>query len=279
MRTMGGLRDRMPLTFWVYLIGALALSGIAPLAGFFSKDEILAEANHLQPGVFYLLIIAAFFTAFYMGRQVLMVFYGKSRSKEASAASESPAVMTVPLVALALLSVVGGALNLPAFLGEKTLTQQLTGWLDQTLQTPLRVFGNLRATPETFNIAVALSSLGLALLGLVAAWWVYGKLQPLGKGLVDPLSRSLGPLFTAFEKRWWVDELYGVIIVRPFHALTGFLAQPVDLGVINAAGDGLGRAVVWISGGLRRIQNGFVSSYALAFLLGVFIIMSYLIFR
>jgi NADH-quinone oxidoreductase subunit L len=279
MRTMGGLRDRMPLTFWVYLIGALALSGIAPLAGFFSKDEILAEAYHLQPGVFYLLIIAAFFTAFYMGRQVLMVFYGKSRSKEASAASESPAVMTVPLVALALLSVVGGALNLPAFLGEKTLTQQLTGWLDQTLQTPLRVFGNLRATPETFNIAVALSSLGLALLGLVAAWWVYGKLQPLGKGLVDPLSRSLGPLFTAFEKRWWVDELYGVIIVRPFHALTGFLAQPVDLGVINAAGDGLGRAVVWISGGLRRIQNGFVSSYALAFLLGVIILMSYLIFR
>jgi len=210
---------------------------------------------------------------------VLMVFYGKSRSKEASAVSESAPVMTVPLVALAVLSVVGGVFNLPAFLGGQTLTQQLAGWLEQTLQTPLRVFGNLRATPETFNTAVALSSLGLALLGLAAAWWVYGKLQPLGKGLVDPLSRSLGPLFTAFEKRWWIDELYGVIIVRPFHAMTGFLAQPVDLGIINAAGDGLGRAVAWLSGGLRRIQNGFVSSYALAFLLGAIILMAYLIFR
>ena len=169
--------------------------------------------------------------------------------------------------------------NLPAFLGGQTLTQQLAGWLEQTLQTPLQVFGNLRATPETFNTAVALSSLGLALLGLAAAWWVYGKLQPLGKGLVDPLSRSLGPLFTAFEKRWWIDELYGVIIVRPFHAMTGFLAKPVDMGIINAAGDGLGRAVAWLSGGLRRIQNGFVSSYALAFLLGAIILMAYLIFR
>jgi NADH-quinone oxidoreductase subunit L len=270
MRTMGGLRDRMPLTFWVYLIGALALSGIAPLAGFFSKDEILAQANHLQPGVFYLLIIAAFLTAFYMGRQVLMVFYGKSRSKEASAASESPALMTAPLVVLAVLSVVGGALNLPAFLGGQSMTQQLAGWLDQTLQI---------ANPESFNTVVALSSLGIALLGLVAAWWIYGKLQPLGKGLVDPLSRSLGPLFTVFEKRWWIDELYGAIIVRPFHAMTQFLAQPVDMGVINAAGDGLGRAVSWISGGMRRIQNGFVSSYALVFLLGAIILMAYLILR
>jgi NADH-quinone oxidoreductase subunit L len=89
----------------------------------------------------------------------------------------------------------------------------------------------------------------------------------------------LGPLFTAFEKRWWIDEFYGIIIVRPYHALTSFLAQPVDLGVINAAGDGLGRAVTWISNGLRRLQNGFVSSYALAVLLGVIIIMAYLLFR
>ncbi len=113
MRNMGGLRKRMPVTFWVFLIGALALSGIAPLAGFFSKDEILAEAFHLQPGAFILLIIAAFLTALYMGRQVFLVFFGKPRSKPAEQASESRAIVTVPLVVLAFLSLTGGILNLP----------------------------------------------------------------------------------------------------------------------------------------------------------------------
>jgi NADH-quinone oxidoreductase subunit L len=87
MRFMGGLRGKMKTTFWVYLIGALALAGLPPLAGFFSKDEILLEASHLNPTVFVLLTIAAFFTAFYMGRQVLMVFFGKPRSAAAGSAS------------------------------------------------------------------------------------------------------------------------------------------------------------------------------------------------
>ncbi len=90
MRNMGGLRKRMPTTFWVYLVGSLALAGIAPLAGFFSKDEILAAASHKYPVVFVLLVIAAFFTAFYMGRQVLMVFFGKPRSRAAEGAVENP---------------------------------------------------------------------------------------------------------------------------------------------------------------------------------------------
>jgi len=90
MRNMGGLRHRMKTTYWVYLIGALALAGIAPLAGFWSKDEILAEANHLVPGVYWLLTVAAFFTAFYMGRQILMVFFGEARSEPAAHARENP---------------------------------------------------------------------------------------------------------------------------------------------------------------------------------------------
>ncbi len=103
----------MKMTFWVYLIGAIALAGMPPLAGFWSKDEILAEASSLNFTAYILLTLAAIFTAFYMTRQVLMVFFGKPRSLAAEHAQESPPVMTVPLMVLAGLSVLGGLLNLP----------------------------------------------------------------------------------------------------------------------------------------------------------------------
>jgi len=112
----------MRTTFWVYLIGAVALAGVPPLAGFWSKDEILAEANQLNVVVYVLLTIAAIFTAFYMTRQVLMVFFGQPRSLAAEHAQESPRLMTVPLMILAALSLFGGLLNLP-FEGFHTFTK------------------------------------------------------------------------------------------------------------------------------------------------------------
>ena len=126
MRVMGGLRSRMPITFWVYLIGALALSGIPPLAGFFSKDEILADASQESTLVYLLLTAAAFFTAFYMGRQILMVFFGKPRSEATNQARENPPVMTLPLILLAMGAVFSGALNLPG-------VHSLTDWLADNL--------------------------------------------------------------------------------------------------------------------------------------------------
>ncbi len=113
MRNMGGLRKQMPVTFWLYLIGTLALAGIFPFAGFWSKDEILLDAARNFPAIYILLTIAAFLTAFYMGRQIWMVFFGKPRHAAAEHAEESPQVMTVPLMVLAALSLLGGALNLP----------------------------------------------------------------------------------------------------------------------------------------------------------------------
>jgi NADH-quinone oxidoreductase subunit L len=127
MRNMGGLRSRMKTTFWVYLIGALALAGIFPLAGFWSKDEILAESNAFNIWIYVLLTIAAFFTAFYMGRQILMVFFGEPRSPAAEHAQESPALMTVPLIVLAGLSILGGALNLPSI-------HTFGHWLEHTIK-------------------------------------------------------------------------------------------------------------------------------------------------
>ena len=262
MRNMGGLHARMPVTFWVYLAGALALSGIAPLAGFFSKDEILAAATSM-PGIFVLLLLAAFLTAFYMGRQILMVFFGKPRSQPAARATESPAIITGPLVVLAVLSVVGGALNLP---GVSWLGQ----WLAHTVQNGL---------PGEFTWPVALGSLAVALLGLVVAWLVYGRRTLGSPESPDPLEVNLKGLFHALEHKWWVDEAYHAIFVHPYELLTRFLTQPVDLGMIDGAANGLGRLSRRIAQAGSRLENGFVRSYALAIAIGLVLILGYLVLR
>ena len=264
MRNMGGLQSRMPLTFWVYLAGALALSGIAPLAGFFSKDEILsAAASGHFPAIFVLLILAAFLTAFYMGRQILMVFFGKPRSQPAARATESPAIITGPLVVLAVLSVVGGALNLPGL-------AWLEQWLAHTVQNVL---------PGDFTWPVALGSLAVAVLGLVAAWLVYGRRSLGSPETPDPLELSLNGLFRAVQHKWWVDEAYHAIFVHPYDLLTRFLTQPVDLGVIDGAANGLARLSRRIAQAGSRLENGFVRSYALAIALGLVLILGYLVLR
>ena len=156
MRNMGGLRKQMPVTFWVYLIGALTLGGVFPLAGFWSKDEILADSNLYYPLVYWLLVLGAFLTAFYMGRQIFMVFFGKERTEVAKHAEESPAVITIPLIILALLSVFGGVLNLPGL-------HTLTAWLEHTIEF---------IHPGEFNLTVAVSSTILALLAIFLSWLV-----------------------------------------------------------------------------------------------------------
>jgi NADH-quinone oxidoreductase subunit L len=262
MRQMGGLRQRLKWTWTAYLIGALALAGIFPLSGFFSKDEILAEALRLQPGVFALLLAAAFLTAFYIGRQLFLVFTGSPRSRPAAHAQESPAVMTIPLAVLAFLSVVGGALNLPGIL-------TLEHWLEHTIEA---------VQPAAFSVGVAGTALLLAAGGLALAWALYTR-RPLQAGQEDPLRLRLGGLFTALARGWGVDEIYQALFVRPYQRLAVLLAQPVDLGFIDALGSGLGTAVRSASSVLRRLQTGFVRSYALAVLAGAVAIVTYFLLR
>jgi NADH-quinone oxidoreductase subunit L len=285
-------RKRMPVTFWVYLIGALALAGIVPLAGFWSKDEILADAFHKFPAVFWMLLIAAFFTAFYMGRQVWMVFYGKPRHAAAAQAEESKPVITVPLMILAALAVLGGALNLPGLHG-------LTNWLEHTIAG---------VEAGAFNFFVAGLSTLLALVAIALSWVLYGH-QPLAAGQPDPLKKLLGPLFTFFERKYWVDEFYSAVFINRYVDISRFLANVidgrfwhdfvhekviagtynwiarvlldlrVDRQFIDAIGNGLGELTKRSSTSLRRLQNGFVRSYALAVLAGVVIILGYLILK
>jgi len=263
MRNMGGLRLRMKTTFWVYLAGALALAGIAPLAGFFSKDEILATASKTTPTVYVILAVAAFLTAFYMGRQVFMVFFGKGRTQAVEKASESPAVVTVPLVILAILSIIGGGLNLPGL-------NHMAGWLEHTIE---------HEVSAGFVAWVALLSLILALLAILLAWRVYGKGQPGSVHDPDPLAVTLRGFYRGMENKWWVDEFYRDLLVEPYTTLADDLAQPVDLGFVDKLSAWLADFARLLGRGFNRLQNGFIHSYALSILVGVVLVMLFLLTR
>ncbi len=294
MRNMGGLRKTMPVTFWLYMIGTLALAGIVPFAGFWSKDEILLDASLHYPGVYALLTIAAFLTAFYMGRQIWMVFFGEARHAAAAHAEESPLIITAPLMVLAALSLLGGGLNLP-FEGFHNLGH----WLEHTLH-------EVESLP--LNLQVAGISTGLALVAIVLSWWLYGR-NPLKAKQPDPLKKPLGLIFEGMENKWFVDEGYWAVFLDRYVDISRFLADVIDWRFwhdwfhekviagtynwlsnialnqvadqkgIDAFANFLGRATQWLSAATRKLQNGFVRSYALSVLLGVVIILGYLIFK
>jgi NADH-quinone oxidoreductase subunit L len=296
MRNMGGLRHRMKTTYYVYIIGGIALAGLPPLAGFWSKDEILLEAQTLNPLIYWVLTIAAFFTAFYVGRQLLMVFFGEPRTEAAAHAQENPPVMTVPLIILAVLSIFGGAISLPGL-------YTFTNWLEHSVLVPHH---------GEFNILVAVISTVLALGALAFAYLLYYRRYreylklPTMKRPLDPLIAIVGPFFKVMANKFYVDELYQAIIVNPyiqvsrfladvidwrflhdwfhdrvivggFNRLSTFLANPVDMGVIDGAANGLARLAQGAATALRTTQTGYVRNYALSVFLGVVIILGILI--
>jgi len=288
MRAMGGLRSRMPVTFAVYLIGGLALSGIPPLAGFFSKDEILTDAWRTHPVVFGMLSVAGALTAFYTGRQLWMVFAGQPRSQAAALARENPPIMLVPLFGLAGLSLAGGLINFPGL-------HPLGSFLRSSLE---------HAHLTEFDPAVAGLSTGLALLAIGTASWAYGR-RPLTKEQPEPAG---GRLWFALQRKWWVDELYNRLIVQPFVRLAGFLAERIDgrfwhdwvhdtllargfrqtaswlalgfdLRVIDGAGNALGQLTRQAALRLRALQTGYVRNYAISFTVGLVLMVGYLLLR
>lgn len=263
MRNMGAIRKKMPVTFIVYLIGTLALAGIAPFAGFFSKDEILVAANQGNMAIFVVLVAAAFLTAFYMGRQVLMVFFGDARTDAAKHAKESSLLVTVPLMILALLSVLGGGLNFP---GVHTFEH----WLEHTLEIP---------HAAEFIVPIALGSLAVALVGIFLAYLVYGRKPFASAKAADPLAKPLGVFFRWMNKKFMVDELYQAVVLGPYAKLADFFAHPVDQGVIDGFVNGIGSVTVSVAGMLRKLQTGFARTYALSIFVGIVLILVYLLTR
>jgi len=243
---MGGLREKMPATYRTFLIGTLALCGVPPLSGFFSKDGILAAAadsHHGNPVLFGIGVLAAVLTTLYMGRLVLVAFHGAHRSDQASHAKESPSVMTVPLWILLVPTLVAG------FFPVEHMINQTLG---------LHHAGGHAAAP----LAMAFSVLALMIGGSVA-WSHYA-----GAG-TEPLTQRFSGLSTLLRNRLWMDEIFsGMIAIT--HEAVSKLAGWVDQKILRGAIMGLFQHGVDILGrGLRLVQSGSIQTYAFLFVVGV----------
>ncbi|HEX8100185.1 MAG TPA: NADH-quinone oxidoreductase subunit L [Actinomycetota bacterium] len=274
MSEMGGLRRAMPITFWTFVIGSAALSGIPPLAGFWSKDEIISTAWRTgHTPIFVIALLTAILTAFYMTRVVMLTFFGEYRGQ--AHPHESPAMMTRPLILLAGLSVTAGWLGVPAF------GAVFADWVH---------FGTIHHEPYSYGFA-AISVVG-ALAGIFVGYRLYARWRER-----DPL-RALGPGYTLLERKYYLDDIYLGGIVRPIQYgvargvdwtnqnildgvvnAAGWLAKKLALGIdqvdrkaVDGAVNGVAIGTGATGGLLRYIQSGNVQRYAVFLFVGVAIL-------
>jgi NADH-quinone oxidoreductase subunit L len=270
MRNMGGLRQHMPVTFWLMTIATLAIAGIPPFSGFFSKDEILASAfaRGGEMPVFYLYyalgVVAAFLTAFYMARLMAMTFLGDSRTgaEERRHLHEAPWIMTGPLVVLGVLSAVGGVINLPTFAGGH---HALETWLE-----PVTAAGAAFARLELPHGSTELYLVGGAILvGVVGLLLGYRATLTRRIPAAREAPEDTG-LARVLNRKWYVDEIYDAAIVRPLVWLSRVvLWKGVDQGLVDGAGVNgtakLSQGLGWVG---SRLQTGQVGVYVVLFLVG-----------
>jgi NADH-quinone oxidoreductase subunit L len=273
---MGGLRSKMPQTFLVFLIAWLAICGLPPFSGFFSKDEILWLSFASLKGSKVLWAIGAataIMTAFYMSRLFFLTFLGKPRTSEAEHAHESPWVMTGPLMVLAVLSALGGFMGVPAVISEALGAHDLN-WLGHWL--------NPVVPHHVAVIEGASHSLEWALMGMSVAGALVGIF--LAKGLYFDLTRAerLKARFSALHRvltnKWYVDELYQAVLVRPIVAFSRALWRGFDAGLIDGIVNGFGRVSLWTGQAVRTIQTGSLQTYAIMALLGLLMTVGYFIY-
>jgi NADH-quinone oxidoreductase subunit L len=270
MRNMGGLKQYMPVTFWLMAIATLAIAGIPPFSGFFSKDEILAMAfarGAEQPAyyVFYGFgVLAALLTAFYMARLMAMTFLGENRTgeKERTHLHEAPWIMTGPLVVLGILSAVGGALNLPEAFGGH---QSLERWLEP-VTAPSAAFIKVEAPHGATEYYLIGAAVLIGIVGLIAGWRAT-LARPTPTARAAPPDRGLA---LVLNRKYYVDELYDTIIVRPLVWLSRtVLWRGVDQGVVDgAAVNGVARVSQGLGWLGSRLQTGQVGVYVVLFLVG-----------
>jgi NADH-quinone oxidoreductase subunit L len=269
MRKMGGLKSYLPMTYWTYFIATLAIAGLPFTAGFFSKDLILWQAYSSPLGSHKLWLVAwltAGITALYMFRQLSMVFHGTCRADEHVKAHihESPPVMTVPLVILALGTIFAGWLGTPDYLWGNLWDE----WLKP-------IFGTAPKTHSASSDAeVTLMLLTLAIVGLaiLLAYFSYGREGKLPKHLS---SLAWGAPYRLLFNKYYVDELYDFFIIRPFTAASRWLAQVFDPGVIDGLVNGVGKGTRGLSLMWREVQTGNVQHYLVGFLLGTLALLAY----
>jgi NADH-quinone oxidoreductase subunit L len=271
---MGGLKRFMPGTYRTQFIAALAIAGVPPLAGFFSKDEILWKAFSGGSTVIWAVgWVTAGLTAFYMFRMLTLVFEGEPRFAHDKHPHEAPATMLVPLVILAFLSVTGGFLGVPHALGGGNL---LESWLEPVFARSSRIAGTGGHGSLATEYALMALSVGIGLAGIVLARRLYAT----GTAAADRLAARFAGLRTLLFNKYYVDEAYDAVIVRPLRAGSQkLLWKWFDAGVIDGAVNGVARLVSGLSSTGRRMQTGNVSNYGLAVLIGISLLLGFIIMR
>jgi len=254
IRKMGGLKSKLPITHLTFLIGCIAIAGVPPFSGFFSKDEILAAAYAKNPIYWFLGLVGAAMTAFYMFRLYATTFLGQFRGTDAQASHlhESPISMTIPLIILAVLSAVGGAMGVPEILGGNH-------WLGHHLSSIIAAEHALHLSHTTEWILMG-SSVTIAVVALLIAIGKYSK-QADG----EPQT-ALGKFL---YNKWLVDELYEKAIVQPLHRFAGFLKEVVEKNVIDGVVNGTGKLVQYGARQTRLMQSGQVGYYILFMVLSI----------
>jgi NADH-quinone oxidoreductase subunit L len=241
LRNMGGLRSKIPYTFWTMMCAAVAIAGVPPFSGFFSKDAILLAAYYHAPWMYWLGVVTAGMTAFYVFRAMFLAFFGSYRGHEHP--HESPPVMWIPLAILAALSLVGGLLiKIPDF---------------------LHAFFPIQEVPE--DSSLMLISVASGLIGIFFAWLMYIA-KP---AMADSLASSFKLLYTTLYNKYWVDEVYDATVVKPLVGGSRWvLWKGADAGLIDGSVNGVGTLAQKAGGVLRLLQSGNIRSYATWVLFG-----------
>lgn len=254
---MGALRKKLPVTFWTFMIGTLALSGVWPLSGFFSKDAILAAAQHHNMPLFVIAVAVAGLTTFYMFRLVFVTFYGQAKSHAVDHAHESPGVMIWPLRILALLSIGAGVIGIEGLFASA---------LKPEGEHPHGVLAQL-IYPFQHAPGAACSGLAVFAIGLFAAWKLYANAKS------DPLPEKLGGLSRAMANRFYFDEIYEATVIR-LHDGIAAVANFIDRWIVEGFCINLIRGGTDLTGrALRLVQTGNIQTYAFLFVLGVALVL------
>jgi len=259
IRKMGGLKKALPITHATFLIGTIAISGVFPLAGFFSKDEILAHAYGHNAFFWILGIVGSLMTCFYMFRLYFLTFRGKFRGthEQEHHLHESPKTMTVPLLVLAVLSALGGLMGLP------DLIMRDSHWLSHFLEPVLgKSFSGLAESKELSLILISQFAVGVV---IYLAWSAYMKngLVPAEEGAELPAIQKV------VYHKYYVDEIYATIITKPLNWISEQTGRFIETRLIDGMVNGVGKFVNVMSGGLRLVQTGNIGFYLFAMVLSI----------
>ena len=263
---MGGLRKKLPVTFIVFLIGTIAISGLPPFAGFFSKDEILAKVWIQYPILFIILSITSVLTAIYMFRVLFLTFYGNFRGTQEQAhhLHESPRVMTLPLMILAVLSVIGGFLGLPPITGAVHLFDR---YLHSSLSFPPSLIEN--DAPHLFEWSLIIISILVLVLCIIYTYRRFAIKQIL----IPEQESHQTRLVRIANKKFYIDEVYEWVIVNPLSAIGNFFYKIIDIKIIDGLVNSVSKGLTASSGVLRLMQSGYVGFYIFAMVFGIIAIL------